>query len=484
MATTKEQIALEVTSTADTGGIEKASDSVEKLGTSQEKMSGGFSKSQASAVSLNSAVELGTKAFGAAKEVIEQTLGRTLELAEGIDGLSQNLGISAVEASKLTYATSLVGIEQGQLEAAMTGAIRKGIAPNLEGLKQLSAEYLAMEDPIKRSQFLMQTFGKQGLAMGDLLERGADGIDALSREAEQYGVIMNDSAIESTKKFNMELKKLEAVKDREVARAGARIVEIANKTVDYYDTLGRESQAASQQEAELRQGVIANAFIFGENAKATRDSAQALTEFLIKQKEVSTAFDVEDMRIKNLDATKQAAHAADMVRIQEASTAQDRYYAALAEQGQKSLDETKQAADELTLGMKDLTKEFIYQQAVQNLSPQAAMQVAQAMGLIKTDTLNALDALKLARDQSDSNKDGFITAGKEAAAYALSIRQIEEATRALQGMKAEVTITAIYNQIASNLTGATANAVANLTGQSVNLKNAQIDDLMRNRGLR
>jgi hypothetical protein len=475
MATTKEKIALEVTSTADTGGIEKSTDSVEKLAASQEKMSGGFSKSQASAVSLNSAVELGTKAFGAAKEIVEQTLGRTLELSEGIDGLSQNLGISAVEASKLTYATSLVGIEQGQLEAAMTGAIRKGITPNLEGLKQLSAEYLAMEDPIKRSQFLMQTFGKQGLAMGDLLERGADGIDALSREAEQYGVIMDDSAIESTKKFNMELKKLEATKDKVVSSAGVKIVELANTTVDYYDTLGKEASAASAAEQQLRQGVIANAFIFGENAKATRDSAQALTEFLIKQQEASTAFDVEDMRVKNLDATKQAAHAADMVRIQEASTAQDRYYAALAEQGQKAFDDTKKAADDLTLGMKDLTKEFIYQQAVQNLSPQAAMQVAQAMGMIKTDTLNALDAMKLARDASDVNKDGFINAGAEAAIYAGKIRDIEAATKALQGMKAEVTITTINQQIG---------VASALARESTGGNAPSPEDIMRNRGLR
>jgi hypothetical protein len=484
MATTKEQIALEVTSTADTGGIEKASQSVEKLSDSQEHVSEGFSKSQASVVSLNSAIELGTKAFGAAKEVIDQTLGRTLELAEGIDGLSQNLGISAVEASKLTYATSLVGIEQGQLEAAMTGAIRKGITPNLEGLKQLSAEYLAMEDPIKRSQFLMQTFGKQGLAMGDLLERGAEGIDALSREAEQYGVVLDDNAIEATKAFNMELKKLESRADAVKAKIGMALVDVANTTVDNYETIANAASGTSQAERDLRAGVIANTIIFGDNAKATRDSAQALTEFLIKQQEASTAFDVEDMRVKNLDATKQAAHAADMVRIQEASTAQDRYYAALAEQGQKAFDDTKKAADDLTLGMKDLTKEFIYQQAVQNLSPQAAMQVAQAMGLIKTDTLNALDAMRLAREASDVNKDGFINAGTEAQIYANRIHDIEVATRALQGLKAEVTITTINEQIMKNYAGAM-QGLTSQVGSNYAQNNAQvIEDMMKARGLR
>jgi len=477
---TKEQIALEVTSTADTGGIEKASASVEKLGDSQEHVSSGFTKSQASVISLNSAVDLAAKGFGVAKEIVEQTLGRTLELADGIDKLSQNLGISAEEASKLSYMTNLVGIDQGTLETAMTGAIRRGIQPNIEGMKKLSAEYLAIDDPIKRSQYALQTFGKQGLAMVDILEKGGAGIDALAQEAEQYGVILDDKAIEATKQFNIELKQLESRADSAKTKIGMALVETANKTFDYYDTLGRELNAVSEEERKLRQDVVGNAFLWGADAEATKASAQALTDFLIKQKELTSAFDIEDFRIKNLSATRAQAHVELMDQIEFASEAQDNYYTELVDKSKKANEETLKATSDLTLGMKDLTKEFIFQQAVQKLSPEAALQVAKAMGMIKTDTLAALDSMKLVRDASDINKNGFIDAGVEAAIYAGKLNDIERATKALQGLKAEITVTTI-NKYIDEYNKAVNADTSKTRGGAVG---DDIADTQRNRGLK
>ena len=464
----------ELTSTSDTGGIEKATDAIEKLDKSQESVGDHAQKSAIDYTRLNSAVELGTKVFGVAQQVIEQTIGKALEMADGIDALSQNLGISAEEASKLSYATNIVGISQEQLAVIMKGALTKGIDISLAGMGKLADQYNAIEDPIKRSQFLIKNFGEQGLAMGDLLERGADGINELAGAAEDYGVVLDDKAIQATKDFNIELKELKASAEGAELKVGMAFVKLANKTFNYYETMGKEMQGVSERETQLRQLIIANAWAYGDQSVQVRALSEALRQLLIDQEKIKMTQPEAALR-SNMAAVKEL----NDTYVAGSHEAMKEYYEGFLAANTVISDADK-ATRSLTLGTQDLTKAFIYQQATQKLAPEAALQLGVAMGIVKQETLNAVTALDLARKQYDSNRDGILDASEAAKGYVGAVGDIERAIAALQNKKVEVTVTTINEYI--DKYNKEVNAERPTRGGAQD--DTTVQDTLRNRGLK
>jgi len=105
------------------------------------------------------------------------------------------------------------------------------------------------------------------------------------------------------------------------------------------------------------------------------------------------------------------------------------------------------ATRSLTLAQQDLTKEFIFQQASQKLAPEAALKLADAMGLVKKGTLEAVQAMDLARAKYDTNRDGILQASEAARGYVTDIGQIAQAIQALQDKNVTVTVKTINDYI-------------------------------------
>lgn len=133
-------------------------------------------------------------------QYINDAANETAEYAEDIRNMSRITGDSAEETSRLVQVTDDLMISQGELEMAMRGAVIKGIDTSIEGLAKLSDEYLKLDKGLERSEFLTDKFGRTGLAMGALMEKGGDGIRAMT-DAVDESLVMTDEAVQQSKEY-------------------------------------------------------------------------------------------------------------------------------------------------------------------------------------------------------------------------------------------------------------------------------------------
>jgi hypothetical protein len=139
------------------------------------------------------------------QQALDATVGVTTEYAKQVRDLSREIGASAEQTSMLIQAADDVGIEFGTLERAMEGAIRKGVKPSIEGMGALSDQYLAIQDPIERTKFLMDNFGRSGADLAPLMEKGSAGIKAMGEEAKRTGLVMSQEAVTAAREYEIAL---------------------------------------------------------------------------------------------------------------------------------------------------------------------------------------------------------------------------------------------------------------------------------------
>lgn len=160
---------------------------------------------------LQSAV--GFASFGgavlAAGKFLKDSINDTVAYAEEVRQLSRTIGSTPEDASKLIQAADDVKISFGTMQTAMNIAIRNGLEPTIDGMGRLADEYVAIQDPIARSKFLLDTFGRSGGEMAALMELGAEGIRELGDAAEETGMVLDQEALDKTRNFEKAIDNLQ-----------------------------------------------------------------------------------------------------------------------------------------------------------------------------------------------------------------------------------------------------------------------------------
>jgi len=145
----------------------------------------------------------------AAGKALKDTINDTVAYAEEVRQLSRTIGATPEDASKLIQAADDVKISFNTMQTAMQIAIRNGLDPTIDGMGRLADQYVAIEDPIARSKFLLDTFGRSGGEMAALMEIGADGIKELGAAAEETGLVLNEEAIKATRDYEIAVDNLQ-----------------------------------------------------------------------------------------------------------------------------------------------------------------------------------------------------------------------------------------------------------------------------------
>ena len=202
---------------------EKNSKSHEGLGTAL-KAAGAAAAAAAAAV-----VATGKALYDAAKE--------TATMGDEIDKESQKLQISSDLYQKLGYAmemsgssiedvkkgvmnitSALAGMANGTEDAdkkfAAIGVSLTDAEGNFKSTEDVLLDTIdalaSMEDETQRNAAANEIFGKGYSELIPLLNEGSDGISALMKEAEDYGVIMGEDAVKASADFSDSLDRLEA----------------------------------------------------------------------------------------------------------------------------------------------------------------------------------------------------------------------------------------------------------------------------------
>jgi len=157
---------------------DKYSSELNKTGSKLKGLNAGFKELTGISLGAAGGIALAGKAIQEVIRFTKQAVDETVAYATSIDSMSRLLGISTEETSRLVQASDDLFISQEKLQTALLAATRKGIDVSIDGLKELSKQYLALAPGVDRGKFLMDNFGRSGAEMGKLMEVGAEGIDA------------------------------------------------------------------------------------------------------------------------------------------------------------------------------------------------------------------------------------------------------------------------------------------------------------------
>lgn len=163
---------------------------------------------------------------------IELTAGATVRYAEEVRDLGRAAGIGAEESSKLIQVADDAKVSYETLKLASRQLIREGIQPSIENLSALADEYNALTDPVERSQFLLEKFGRAGLEMGKLLELGAAGIREGADAAEDAGLVMSEEALKAAREYEMGLDDLGDAVQGLTYKIGNALIPTLNDAMD------------------------------------------------------------------------------------------------------------------------------------------------------------------------------------------------------------------------------------------------------------
>ena len=223
--------------------INKTATSLKNMGREAET-SGEKSKKASSNYTImkNILANLGTQVINAVinglkdlSRALVNSIPEVAKLGDEIGKSSQKLGLSTDTYQKLSYAMERSGTSIDTVSKGMQN-ITKSLANTQNGVKGASDNFdklgvslknadgsmksaekvltdtigaLAnMKDETQRNALSNSIFGKSYQELLPLLNSGADGIEALMKEAEDYGMVMSNDAVKSSEAFLDSLTKL------------------------------------------------------------------------------------------------------------------------------------------------------------------------------------------------------------------------------------------------------------------------------------
>lgn len=207
----------------------------EGLKTNLKESKNDLNEYKGSWIDLWSMIDLAGQAVGAFKTFVDESIGMTVEYGGQVRDLSRLIGATPEEASKLIQAGDDVKLSYEKLTTALEQAIRKGVEPSIEGIGKLADEYISIKDPIERSKFLMDNFGRSGADLGPLMELGSEGIKALGDEAEILGLTMDRDSVEAVKNYEKAMGGLQGSLEMVKLEIGKEFIPWLTKAAD---TLG------------------------------------------------------------------------------------------------------------------------------------------------------------------------------------------------------------------------------------------------------
>ena len=156
-----------------------------------------------SMLEINAAMDVASKAIGAVKGAYDAIIAPTMEYAAQIRTMSRTIGATAEESSVLIQVADDVGVSVGTLQNSLEAAIRKGVEPSVEGLGKLADEYNTIQDPIEKTKFLMDKFGRAGADLAPMMAQGSAGIREAGQAAKELGLILDEEAVKKARQFEV-----------------------------------------------------------------------------------------------------------------------------------------------------------------------------------------------------------------------------------------------------------------------------------------
>ena len=376
---------------------------------------------------------------------------QAIDSADQLNKMSQATGISTEALSELQYAASLsdVSIDQlstnlRKLQKAQADAARgsetaakafKALglsATNADGslkdsdelLLEIADKFATLEDGAAKAALAQELFGRSGAAMIPFLNQGRKGIEALRKEAQQFGLVVTTEAGQAAEQFNDNLTRLGAVGRGVANQVQQALVPTLNVLTEKFiesSKAGGSLQAASLLLADTLKllvsgGVIVKS-VFQQLGRVIYGVGAALMavvegDFAVAQTEIIDTFaDIKDNVKDDVDTIQKVWDEAMPALEQTAGQIDDAFEDTIIFDDDKAGAAAERAAASALEAIKGLEQDLRQQVATYGAAENAVIKYRLAHG-----------------DLAEQIK----TAGPDAQAYADSIQQQADALEALK----------------------------------------------------
>ena len=170
---------------------------------------------------------------------------KAADTADELVTMSQQSGISTNELQRMKYAADLVDVSLDSMVGAQA-KLTKSMAGNTEAFDRLGVQVRMSNGTMRdantvfyetltalsrvgneteRDQLAMQIFGKSANELAGIIDDGGAALRAYGDEAEQLGLVMDETTLQGLNAFNDELDRLKAAAMADLLKAGAAALE-------------------------------------------------------------------------------------------------------------------------------------------------------------------------------------------------------------------------------------------------------------------
>lgn len=206
---------------------------------------------------------------------IKDAIKVTQDYAKEVRDLSLASGATAEESSRLIQVLDDFEISAEDVTAATKAMTKNGLAPTIETIAQLADQYVAINDPMERNEFILKNLGKAGLQWANALSQGGDSLRALGADVDSSLILTQDS-INAAEEYRLAIDEWnDAVMGLKVT-IGSQLLPVLTSLISSKKQL--ENATVALNEAEKTGGVImANSY---EAAQKLREAHEAQNNLL------------------------------------------------------------------------------------------------------------------------------------------------------------------------------------------------------------
>jgi len=140
-----------------------------------------------------------------------------LQTADAIGKMADRAGTGVEAFQRLAFAADLAGVSKEQLTTSL-GMLNRRMAEGVVQGADTEDALLRIADRVQnattaaeRARIANEAFGRSGQQLLPFLQQGRDGIEALTREAERLGLVLDEKTIRQAEALNDELSRMMAV---------------------------------------------------------------------------------------------------------------------------------------------------------------------------------------------------------------------------------------------------------------------------------
>jgi hypothetical protein len=344
---------------------------------------------------LSSAIGLAKQAFAVVKGVADEVIGSFTSYAKTVEDMARVTGSGAEETSRLIQVADDLQISTTDLSTALAGAVRKGINPSVESIAALSDEYLALAPGLDRSKFLMDNFGRSGLAMARLMEQGSDAILEMGAAVDD-SLIITEDAIKANQDYYASLDAMNDAAEGAKIALGQFLVPWLTKASEAVMITVNGFKAVKTALEANNQTLATSAGSYDEYLEGLKEQETALTNVnkalnfltagMIPMVDTTDEMtEAEWSYIKTLDEIREKTPmAAEQTWVWSDALHQ---MVPIADDATGSVGNLGLTLDDVKSSFNELTTEMIFNAAAENLTADEAMKLAVQMGLVNAETL-------------------------------------------------------------------------------------------------